>query len=83
MAVVAHFQFPGEPIENYDRGVERGGNEVTEQPDRLLHIAFATDDGWAVIDVWQSAEAFERFREYMSLPPERQPRVYEVHNLIR
>jgi hypothetical protein len=82
VAVVAHFRFPGESIENYDRGIARGGTDVTDQPDRLFHVAFATDDGWAVIDVWESAEAFERFREYMDLPPDRQPHVYEVHNLI-
>ena len=80
--MVAHFVFPGEPIENYDAGIERGGTDVTDQPDRLFHLAFATDDGWAVIDVWRSAEAFERFRAYMDLPPDRQPRVYEVHNLM-
>ena len=81
MAVVAHFEFPGEPIENYDQGIERGGSDVTDQPERLLHVAYATADGWAVFDVWASAEALERFLEYMQLPPEREPRVYEVHNL--
>lgn len=81
MAVVAHFEFPGEPIENYDDGIERGGRDVTDQPERLFHVAYPTDDGWAVVDVWASSEALEGFLEYMQLPPERAPRVYDVHNL--
>ena len=29
----------------------------------LMHAAGPTDDGWQVVDVWESAEAFEAFGE--------------------
>jgi hypothetical protein len=32
--------------------------------------------------VWESAEALARFGDVLGLPPERQPRVYKVHNVM-
>jgi hypothetical protein len=82
MAIVAYFDFPSEPIENYDRGIERGGDTVRNQPERAYHVCFETEDGWAVVDVWNSEEAFATFREFMALDPHRQPRIYKVHNVM-
>jgi hypothetical protein len=82
MAVVAYFEFPGEPIENYDRGLEVDGQAKRHQPGRTFHVCFETDDGWAVLDVWESEEALAAFGDVLDLPPERQPRIYSVHNVM-
>jgi hypothetical protein len=82
MAIVALFEFPGEPIENYDRGLEQDTLAKREQPERLVHVCFETDDGWAVLDVWESEEALASFADVLGLPPERQPKIHRVHNMM-
>jgi hypothetical protein len=82
MPIVAFFEFPGEPIENYDRGLERDGDAKRNQPERISHICFETEDGWAVIDVWESKEALQRFGRVLGLDQERQPRIFRVHNMM-
>ena len=58
-----------------------------------LHIAGPVEQGWRVITVWDSREAFDRFREDKLLPaiqaiagdgapPAPQPEVNPVHKLI-
>jgi hypothetical protein len=58
-----------------------------------LHIAGPVDEGWRVISVWDSPEAFDRFREEKLLPASREiagevgpppvePEVSPVHRLI-
>jgi hypothetical protein len=32
-------------------------------PGAMTHVAGPTDDGWRVVDVWDSHEAFDRFWE--------------------
>jgi hypothetical protein len=58
-----------------------------------LHIAGPVEQGWRVITVWESREAFDRFREEKLLPairelsggegpPPVEPEVNPVHRLI-
>jgi hypothetical protein len=58
-----------------------------------LHIAGPVEQGWRVITVWESREAFDRFREEKLLPalrevagegppPVAEPEVNPVHKLI-
>lgn len=83
MAVVALFQFPGQPVSEYDRGMSQDTAAKQHQPERLVHVCYETDDGWAVLDVWESPEALARFGEVLGLPPDQRPKVYPVHNLIQ
>jgi hypothetical protein len=65
-----------------------------ELPDGCeLHIAGPVEEGWRVITVWESREAFDRFREEKLLPairevageggpPPLEPEVNPVHKLI-
>jgi hypothetical protein len=65
-----------------------------ELPDGCqIHIAGPVEGGWRVITVWDSDEAFHRFREEKLLPalrevsggeggPDVQPQVDPVHRLI-
>jgi hypothetical protein len=57
-----------------------------------IHIAGPTDTGWRVINVWDSEEAFKKFREEKLIPAleaagegdriEQDIKVQEVHRLI-
>jgi hypothetical protein len=95
MAVCVIFDFPGATSDQYDE-VCRGLNDG--QPLRLLsqwpgggiisHVAGPTSDGWCVVDVWESEDAFQRFAqrlmplaEKVGFPPVT-PRVLPVHNVV-
>lgn len=54
----------------------------------LAHAAGPTDEGWRVVDVWESEEAFQRFGEKIGpvlqevgFPGE--PKVFPLHNFVK
>ena len=52
------------------------------------HCAGPTDDGWRVIDVWESEEAFQRFGEVIGLILEDvgfagEPRLFPIQNFVK
>jgi hypothetical protein len=63
MAIVAVFEFPGEPVEKYERVFEIGGGSITDQPKRLHHLCYRTEDGFTVVDIWEDEESFAAFGE--------------------
>ena len=93
MAVLMMAEIPGVTAEQYDAVNEKLGIQGPEDaPDGLIqHLAGPTDDGWIVIDVWESPEQFERFfgeggaaqaiAETGAPPVE--PLMLPVHNMIR
>ena len=86
--MVAHFVFPGEPIENYDAGIERGGADVTDQPKRLHHICYRTGDvGFTIVNVWEDEAAFGAFGDIIGpamaqVGIEGNPQVYPLEEYI-
>jgi len=90
MAVGVQIDFKGATLEQYDRAIERMGllPGGPSAPEELFHWVTKTDDGFRVIDVWDSREAFEQFFEArvrkvgprvgVAFPPEVQ--FFEVHN---
>lgn len=42
-------------------GIDIGSGEGNCPPGLLVHTAGATENGWAVFEVWESREAQERF----------------------
>ena len=42
-------------------GIDMGSGEGDWPPGLLVHTAGATEGGWAVMEVWESREAQERF----------------------
>ena len=58
-------------------------------PGRLSHVAARKGDGYLVVDVWESQEAFDRFAQTLLPLLEQaggamgQPQVYPVHNIIK
>lgn len=62
-------RFAGGTKEQYEAALAKLHPADGSLPEgQTLHIAGATDDGWIVIAVHESAESFQRFREQTLLP---------------
>ena len=68
----------------------RGLNSLSDWPTGgiLSHAAGPTEDGWRVVDVWESEEAFQRFGEVIGpilqevgMPG--QPQLFPLHNFVK
>jgi hypothetical protein len=62
--LVVFFDAPGMTAAQYDRiiaGLDAAGLQAPDG--RLSHVAWATDGGWRVVDVWASEAQFGRFAE--------------------
>jgi hypothetical protein len=93
MSVVVSAVAPGFNAEMYEAvtGKAMPGDQLPDGCE--LHIAGPVEQGWRVITVWESPEAFDRFREEKLLPalrevageegpPPVEPEVTPVHRLI-
>jgi hypothetical protein len=93
MSVVVSAVAPGFNAETYEAvtGKAMPGDQLPDGCE--LHIAGPVEQGWRVITVWESPEAFDRFREEKLLPalpdvageevpPPLEPEVNPVHRLI-
>jgi hypothetical protein len=68
MSVALVLDFPGGTKEQYDDVVERmqlGGHMA---PGGQVHVAGSHDGDWRVVDVWETLEHFERFRDEQIVP---------------
>jgi hypothetical protein len=96
MAIGVIFDFPGTTSDQYDevcRDLNNGQplRRLSDWPGEgeiVAHVAGPTRDGWRVVDVWESQEAFQRFGERL-IPllekagmPAVQPQVFPVHNVV-
>jgi hypothetical protein len=87
MPIVAVFEFPGEDIAKYHKVFEVGGAPILEQPQRMSHVCYRTDDGWAVVDVWADEASFAAFGEVIGPAAaaaglDAKPLVYPVEGAI-
>ncbi len=80
------YDIPGGTLEQYDEVSKHMGDETPEGAH--LHIAVKTDDGFRVIEVWDSAEDDDRYMaaglgEAIQAAGVPQPTItdLEVHNL--
>jgi hypothetical protein len=92
MSVVVSAVAPGLNAEMYEAvsGRVMPGDQLPEGCE--LHIGGPVEGGWRVITVWESPEAFRRFREEKLLPairevsggepPPMEPEVNPVHKLL-
>jgi hypothetical protein len=93
MTVAVELNFKGGTLEQYDKVVEVMGFRAGGQAPAgaLFHWAAKTDDGFRVVDVWQTKEEFERFsQEHIGPDMQRagvqiEPEVTftEVHNYLK
>jgi hypothetical protein len=92
VAVAVQLDFEGATIQQYDEinesiGLLPGG---PASPQELFHWVAETDDGFRVVDVWESREAFEKFAheklnpiyDDVGVPHPPHVQFFEVHNYL-
>jgi hypothetical protein len=92
MAVAVELNFRGATLDQYDQviqkmGLKQGG---ATPPGAISHWVAKTDDGFRVVDVWESKETFERFAQEKIGPYTREAGIesepemkfYDVHNWL-
>jgi hypothetical protein len=94
MPIVAVFEAPGLTQQNYEETVRRltGKNRMSSPSDwpvegLLVHVAGQGANGFRVVDVWTSEDAFRRFGEKLipvlrEVGIEGQPEIYPSHTLV-
>jgi hypothetical protein len=96
MAIGVIFDFPGVTKEQYEAvckdlngGKLLGALSDWPGPGIVAHIAGPTSNGWRVVDVWESEEAFRQFGAAL-MPllkkhgmPDTAPDVFMTHNVVR
>jgi hypothetical protein len=93
--IVVVFQAPGLTQEAYEQSVlgVTGGKSRVESPadwpveGLLAHIAGQGANGFRVVDVWESEEAFQRFGEKLipilqEIGVDAQPEAYQAHTFV-
>ncbi len=95
MAIVAVFQSPSFTAAKYEETVKllTGGRSRMENArdwpveGLLAHVAGQGPEGFRVVDVWQSEQAFQSFGEKLmpilaTVGVEGQPEVYQAHTVV-
>ncbi len=95
MPVVAVFQGPNLTQELYEESVRKltGGKDRMEAPadwpveGLLAHIAGQGENGFRVVDVWESDESFRRFGEKLmpilqEVGIDGEPEIYAAHTFV-
>src|SRR5438132_1803558 len=95
MPIVVVFQAPGLTQEAYEQSVlgVTGGKSRVESPadwpveGLVAHIAGQGQNGFRVVDVWESEDAFNRFGEKLmpvlqEIGVEGQPEIYPAHTFV-
>ncbi|MYS84798.1 hypothetical protein [Embleya scabrispora] len=96
MAIIVILEMPGVTQAMYEASADQvtGGRGPVKSPSDwpvpglLSHTAAPTPEGWFVVDVWESEEAFQRFSEII-IPilrglgaPDIQPRIHPVFTMV-
>ncbi len=68
MSVAVFSEWPGVTAEQYDLLRKLVGWEREVAQGSIVHIACSGSDGFRVVDVWESEEAFGRFVEERLMP---------------
>jgi quinol monooxygenase YgiN len=87
MAVLMIGEVKGQTKEGFDSMLAAIGETMRQAPGFIMLSGHAIEDGWRVIEVWQSkAEASKWFAEYVApnLPPGIQPKrqFQELHVVL-
>lgn len=95
MPIIAVFQSPSLTRERYEETVRRltGGKSRMSSPadwpvqGLLAHVAGKGENGFRVVDVWESEDAFRRFGDQLmpilkDVGVEGQPDIYPAHTFV-
>ena len=97
MVIGVLFEFPGVTQSQYEEvldqfmGQGRQFNKLADWPIRgaLMHMAGPIPNGWRVVDVWESEEAFRRFGEVLRPTlvkmgfPAVEPQIFPLYKFIK
>ena len=95
MPIAVLHDIPGGTQEQYEQVGARltdGGSldSLSDWPvDGIVsHVAGPTENGWRVVDVWESEEAFQRFGEVLvpvlqELEMAGEPQIFQVQNFVK
>ncbi|GAB4487822.1 MAG: hypothetical protein OHK0019_03430 [Saprospiraceae bacterium] len=88
--IVVHFNGSGMTSAQYDQLlVELEKISAFPPKGQIAHACYKTDDGYKVVDVWESAEAFAAFGEKLMPILQKlginagQPIIYSLHNYLK
>ncbi|MBO0778253.1 MAG: hypothetical protein J2P37_05425 [Ktedonobacteraceae bacterium] len=89
MAQTYIMEIPGMTQQQYDKVMDLLQVNGSSPQGQLFHVAGPIENGWCVVDVWESQEAFEHyFQEKLGQAlqeagsPSFQPKVVPVHNFL-
>ena len=89
MAIIALFAATDHSAEQYDEVIGAFAARGLANPDgRLFHVAWASPEGWNVLDVWESEEKLAQIGDALKSVVENAggtpmpPQVFPVHNMI-
>ncbi len=91
MPVAVEMTFDGGTTDQYDEVCAKLGYlpRGAGHPDGLFHFAITTPEGMRIVDVWDSAEAYQTFAETMLGPiaaqvgvPEPKVEITPIHNYM-
>ncbi len=88
MAVIVTAEVPGQTKQGYDGMLGVLERILTAAPGFVLHAAYESEDGWRVIEIWESQkDATEFFTKHIhpNLPPGIKPKrtLHELHAIVR
>jgi hypothetical protein len=63
MAIALIMDFEGGTLDQYDQVLEKMELGDKLAPGGIFHWVAETDDGFRVVDVWESQDAYEKFAE--------------------
>ena len=89
MAIGLIFEGPGVTQAQYEQVRDEVAPGNKRPPGLQYHVAGPTDNGWRVIEVWESQEVLDRFfqeklgqalsKAHISV----QPQTFQVHNIMQ
>ena len=90
MATAIMLEFQGATLEQYDQILKLMNLQGQTPPQALFHVCGTMEGGIRIVDVWDSAEAFEKFSQEQIAPFSKQvgltqpPKVatWPVHNIL-
>ena len=87
---IAHIvQAPGVTQEQYDQLTGELESRGYGAPDgRVYHVAFPSDEGWTVFNVWESEEKLQSFAAvimpiFADAGVKPQQKIYPIHNIVK